>query len=88
TSLLATGAGANNALIDTLSTTQRAGLDSRAGYQVAIAYVAGDPTAQRVDALKSALTKAGFTGQTVQDQLGTIQTVINGIIGVLNAFAV
>ncbi|CAM5323108.1 ABC transporter permease [Leifsonia shinshuensis] len=88
TSLLANGAGANNALIDALSTTQRAGLDSRAGYQVAIAYVAGDPTAQRIDDLKSALTKEGFTGQTVQDQLGTIQTVINGIIGVLNAFAI
>jgi putative ABC transport system permease protein len=41
-----------------------------------------------VDALKQRLKQDGYTGQTVADQLGTFQTVINGIVGVLDAFAV
>lgn len=88
TSLLASGAGANNARLDALVTSQRAGLDTRAGYPLAIAYLDGNPDARRIDDLKGELADAGFSGQTIADQLGTIQTVINGIIGVLNAFAV
>ncbi|MBK0296289.1 hypothetical protein IAE22_29515, partial [Bacillus sp. S34] len=41
-----------------------------------------------VSSVKSALSKDGYTGQTIQDQLGQFQTVISGIVGVLNAFAV
>ena len=39
-------------------------------------------------AVKASLTDAGYTGRTVADQLGTFQAVINGIVLVLNAFAV
>lgn len=34
------------------------------------------------------MAAAGFGVQTIQDQLGVIKTVIDGIIGVLNAFAI
>jgi putative ABC transport system permease protein len=40
------------------------------------------------DALKVSLDEAGYTGTTVADQLGTFKAVIDGIILVLNAFAV
>ncbi len=43
---------------------------------------------QQIDRLKADLADQGFTAQTVADQLGAFQAVINGIIGVLNAFAV
>ena len=39
-------------------------------------------------ALKDRLTEAGYTGTTVTDQLGTITTIIDAIVIVLNAFAV
>jgi putative ABC transport system permease protein len=39
-------------------------------------------------AIKAALTDAGYDGMTFQDQLGIVTSVINAIIGVLNAFGV
>lgn len=38
--------------------------------------------------MKDDLADADLAGQTIEDQLGIVQTIINGIIGVLNAFAV
>ena len=49
-----------------------------------------DPNATpaEIDALKKSISGAGMSGQTIADQLGLIQTVITGITGVLNAFAI
>jgi putative ABC transport system permease protein len=89
TSLLATGAGANSALISELSDVQSAGVDTGpARYSIAVAKFDQNLTADEVATLKGEVIAAGFGAQTIQDQLGLIKTVIDGIIGVLNAFAV
>ncbi|MFP3700929.1 hypothetical protein SB758_36230, partial [Burkholderia sp. SIMBA_013] len=47
------------------------------------------PTNSRaVNDMKSQLSAAGYTAQTLDDRIGTVKTVINGIIGVLDAFAI
>ena len=46
------------------------------------------PPTTRSRALKDRLADAGYTGSTVADQLGTFKTVIDGIVLVLNAFAI
>jgi len=88
-SLLATGAGANAALITQLADAQSGGITSSVkSYGVAIAHF--DPTLSTdgITALKADLDSMGYTANTIADQLGAVQTVINGIVGVLNAFAV
>ena len=45
-------------------------------------------TDDEISALKDRLTDAGYTGSTVADQLGMFKTVIDGIVLVLNAFAI
>ena len=87
TSLLATGAGANEALIAEVADAQAAP-DADAGYAVAIAYLGDGTDAQGVVDIKDELAASDLQGQTVEDQLGVIQTVINGIIGVLTAFSI
>jgi putative ABC transport system permease protein len=49
-----------------------------------------DPNAtdDEISALKDRLADAGYTGSTVADQLGMFKTVIDGIVLVLNAFAI
>lgn len=86
-SLLASGAGANQALVTELAQTHQAGLDAKAGYPVAIAYLDAASLANDMAAVKAELTAQGFTGQSIADQLGMIQTIINAITGVLSAFA-
>lgn len=44
--------------------------------------------ATETEALQDRLADAGFTGSTLEDQLGTITAVIDGIVLVLNGFAV
>lgn len=88
-SLLASGAGANPALTDELANLQAAGVDTGPSrYPIAIASFDRTLSTDRVDALKGELVAAGYAAQTVQDQLGVIKTVIDAIVGVLNAFAV
>ncbi|KFF59773.1 hypothetical protein JF66_08980 [Cryobacterium sp. MLB-32] len=88
-SLLATGAGANAALITQLADTQAGGMTTTVkSYGVAIAHFDSTLSAEGVTALKSDLDTMGYTANTIADQLGAVQTVINGIVGVLNAFAV
>ncbi|WP_395639168.1 ABC transporter permease [Pseudolysinimonas sp.] len=87
-SLLTSGAGANAALTSELATVQAAGVDTPERYQVAIARFDDTATAAEVTALKERVADAGMSGQTIADQLGLIQTVITGITGVLNAFAI
>jgi putative ABC transport system permease protein len=92
TSLLASGAGANEPLTAEIADAQAVPGQPDA-YAIAVAYLAGsagDGTVSAADitAVKAELTDADLAGQTVEDQLGVIQTVINGIIGVLTAFSI
>jgi putative ABC transport system permease protein len=81
---------ANQALTTALSTAQDTGLPADQADRYAQATVTFDASATDadVDALKARLADAGYTGTTVADQLGTFQTVIDGIVLVLNGFAV
>jgi putative ABC transport system permease protein len=89
TSLLSSGAGANPALVSELVDVQAAGVDTGdPRYAIAVARFDTSLTTDEVASLKSDIVAAGFGAQTIQDQLGVIKTVIDGIIGVLNAFAV
>lgn len=89
TTLLATGASVNQALSDALIGAQDTGKPASVAtsFRSATARI-GAATAAQTDAIKADLAAAGYTGQTVADQLGTFQTVVSGIVGVLNAFAV
>jgi putative ABC transport system permease protein len=91
---LASPAGAsfvpNAALGDELFDTQNIGLPADEVQRYAQASVFFDPAAtdDEISALKDRLTDEGFTGSTVADQLGMFKTVIDGIVLVLNAFAI
>lgn len=80
----------NDALTDELYATQNVGLptDLTERYAQASVWFATDATDAQVAALKERLADAGYTGTTVADQLGAFTTVIDGIVLVLNAFAV
>jgi putative ABC transport system permease protein len=86
-SLFGGGAGANAALTDAMQTAQETGKPASIATSYASATATLDAGAS-VTTVKERLSKDGYTGQTIQDQLGQFQTVINGIVGVLNAFAV
>lgn len=80
----------NAALTDLLYETQNIGVpsDQVERYAQASIRFSADATDEQVTALKDRLADAGYTGTTVADQLGTIKTVIDGIVLVLNAFAI
>ncbi|MCW3493370.1 ABC transporter permease [Microbacterium sp. SSM24] len=80
----------NAALSDELFDAQSIGLPADDVERYAQASVFFDPasTAEEVQALKDRLADAGYTGSTVADQLGLFKTVIDGIVLVLNAFAI
>ena len=88
--LFSSGAALNDALRSALQTAQATGRPATVvtGYGSATATFAANATPQQIRAVKADLTKAGFTGMTVADQLGSVLTVVNGIVGVLDAFAV
>ena len=89
-SLVDVGAGINEGLSDALVDAQSTGrpADAPVGYLAAIAHIDLDLDQEGIDAIKADLADEGFTAQTTADQIGQFQTVIAGIIGVLNAFAV
>jgi len=88
-SLLAAGAGANDSLIAELADAQSGGIATAVtSYGVAIAHFDPAYSAEQVTALQADLATSGYTARTIADQLGAVQTVITGIVGVLNAFAV
>ena len=89
-SLLASGAALNQALLDELYTTQNIGQPETASEGSILATARFDPDSDpaEVDAIQAALADEGFTAATVADQIGILQTVVDGIIAVLNAFAV
>jgi putative ABC transport system permease protein len=80
----------NDALTKELYATQNIGLPSDISerYAQASVWFAADATDAQLTALKERLADAGYTGTTVADQLGAFTTVIDGIVLVLNAFAV
>ncbi|MFB2554098.1 ABC transporter permease [Herbiconiux liangxiaofengii] len=80
----------NEALTDELYQTQNIGVpaDQVQRYAQATVWFSPDATDQQITDLKASLADAGYTGSTVADQLGTVKTVIDGIVLVLNAFAV
>jgi putative ABC transport system permease protein len=90
TSILASGVALNQALTDALHDVETAGMptDSPVGSALATAHFDPAASGEVVDALKAELADRGYSAQTVADQIGLIQTVISGIIGVLNAFAI
>lgn len=90
-SLFASGAGANAALTEAIAESQRVEGQPEA-WPIAVAELSpsdGEQVSEAdIDRVKQALADVDLAGQTVEDQLGVVQTVINGIIGVLSAFAV
>lgn len=87
-SLLSAGAGANAALVDAVAEQQKSGSTAPDRYQVAVATIASGASDAEIADIKSGIADAGMTAQTVEDQLGVVQTIITGITGVLNAFAI
>ncbi|TXK19085.1 ABC transporter permease [Homoserinibacter sp. GY 40078] len=84
------GAVANDALTDALFDAQSTGLTDEEADRYAQATVrfADDATDDEIADLKQNLEDAGYTGTTVEDQLGAFTAVIDGIVFVLNAFAI
>jgi putative ABC transport system permease protein len=80
----------NDALSNALFDSQNIGIPTDQVERYAQASVWFDPGATDADiaALKDRLLDAGYTGKTVADQLGMFKTVIDGIVLVLNAFAI
>jgi putative ABC transport system permease protein len=80
----------NDALSDALFTAQSTGLPSGDADRFASATVwfSPDATEAQIDELKANLAAVGYTGVTIADQLGMVSIVIDGIVLVLNAFAV
>jgi putative ABC transport system permease protein len=88
--LFGAGAAINAALVAELDTLQNTGkpATTTSGYAAATATFDPETSESDVLALQNALADEGFAARTVADQIGTFQTVIDGIIGVLNAFAI
>lgn len=80
----------NDALSDALFDAQNTGIPADQVERFAQASVWFDPAAtdDEITALKDRLADEGYTGTTVADQLGAFKTVIDGIVLVLNAFAI
>jgi len=80
----------NEPLTTALYDAQNVGIpeDSTNQYGSATAHFDADSTDAQVAQIKRDLVDAGYAGTTVADQIGTFQSVIDGIILVLNAFAV
>lgn len=90
TSLFGDSALLSHDLSQALFSAQTTGLPEAVTgvYQSVTARFAPGTTSAQVDAVKQALAADGLAGRTMADQLGTFQTVLDAIIGVLNAFAV
>jgi putative ABC transport system permease protein len=88
--ILASGAALNEALLDRLHAVQSIGQPAAASEQSVVAIAHFDPqaTEAQIDAMQEALADEGFEAATVSDQIGVIQTVVDGIIAVLNSFAI
>lgn len=88
--ILGTGVTFNQPLVDQLHAIEITGRPAGVteAYATAIARFDEAATSEQISAIKDDLADQGYTALTVADQIGAFQTVVNGIIGVLNAFAV
>lgn len=88
--LSAAGATPNESLMTALQEISTRGVPAEQAYRYASAslWYDTDATDAEIDALKDRLADAGFSGLTLDDQLGMITSVIDTIIFVLDAFAV
>lgn len=87
TSLFSSGASINESAIEQIHNAQRQQNAGTENYRVAVAYIDSSSNKAKVEAIKKDLLKVDVSAQTTEDQLGILQTVINGIVGILNAFA-
>ncbi|MGN8027090.1 ABC transporter permease [Microbacterium sp. 22242] len=80
----------NDALTNALYSAQQTGVQpaQQNRYTQAHVWFANSSSPAQVTALQDRLSSAGYTSTTVQQQLGTFKTVIDGIVLVLNAFAI
>jgi len=81
---------ANTVLTEALYDAQSVGLSESSKDSYAQAVVRFDPTGtdDELTTLKADLADLGYTGTTVEDTIGAFKAVIDGIVLVLNAFAV
>jgi putative ABC transport system permease protein len=88
--ILASGAAVNNALADELYRVQSIGgpADASDHSLQARAHFDASWSEEQVTVLQANLADLGYTATTVADEIGVIQAVVSGIIGVLNAFAI
>lgn len=86
----AAGAIPSNALVSTLYGLQQTGAPAGQGptYAMASAWFDADAGTEQTEALQDRLAAAGYTGTTLQDQLGVITSVIDTVVFVLNGFAI
>lgn len=84
------GAIPNDVLTETLYDLQTTGAPEAETARYAQASVSFDAAAgeEATTALQDRLEDAGYTGSTLEDQLGALTSVIDGIVLVLNGFAV
>lgn len=88
-SLFGDSAQLNIPLTETLDKLQKTGMpQTEEQYITAFVGMTPDLNEDSINALKSELEEAGYVATTMEDQIGSVQAVINGLIGVLNAFAV
>lgn len=89
-SLFGSGLGFNGDLRATVDVLQRTGTPANiaTGYVTSVAMLPEGTDAAQLADIKADLSAQGFTALTVADQIGAVQSVINGIIGILSAFAV
>jgi len=88
-SLFGDSALLSHELSEALFAAQTSGLPASVTgmYQSATARFAAGSSPAQVDAIKAALAEEGLAGMTLADQLGSFQTVLNAIVGILNGFA-
>ena len=86
--LFGSTAAMNDALTASLFDLQQTGVPGDAGFASATVRFESSLDEAGVADLKAALVDEGFEGVTTADQLGTFTAVIDGIILVLNAFAI
>jgi putative ABC transport system permease protein len=83
------GAFINKTLATALADAQGTGTPATASTAWANATATFAPSsASQISDMKAGLAAAGYTAQTLDDRIGTVKTVISGIIGVLDTFAV
>lgn len=78
----------SEALIEAQRVGMPEGVEVENSYISAIVHIEDGLSEEQVASMKDELSSLGFEAQTIKDQLGSIQAVIDGIVGVLNGFAV